>query len=269
MMRRLFLMAVTGALMGAVLFAQAAAAQQTASDPFVTQGTITEINDNSVLVEEDPSDPISSGTTDKGYFNVTEETEILRRDGGETVSASFEELSVGQLVEATYADPVGASYPSVGDAESIVILQESSDSDEPQPQCFLPEGCFLSGDNSIETIVGGIGPDYIVGGGGGDALHGLDGGDWLDGGAGDDLVRGNAGDDLVDGGSGNDLVRGDAGNDYVSGFTGNDILEAGAGSDFVYAADGEFDEVSGGSGYDVCVVDEDDDVSGCEEVYTG
>lgn len=151
---------------------------------------------------------------------------------------------------------------------SVDFGSEPEEPGEPQPQCFLPEGCSISGDDSDEKIVGGIGPDYIVGGAGDDALHGLGGGDWLDGGAGDDLVRGGDGDDLVDGGSGDDLVRGNDGNDYVSGFTGNDILEAGGGSDFIYAADGEFDEVSGGPGYDVCVVDEDDDVRGCEEVYT-
>ena len=64
-------------------------------------------------------------------------------------------------------------------------------------------------------------------------------------------------------------MRGNDGNDYVSGFTGNDILEAGGGSDFIYAADGEFDRVSGGPQYDVCVVDNGDDVRGCDEVYTG
>ncbi len=157
------------------------------------------------------------------------------------------------------------------DNDTVLRASVSFDGEQPdeeQPRCFLPEGCSISGDGSSETLVGGAGPDYIVGGGGGDALHGLGGGDWLDGGAGDDLVRGNEGDDLVDGGSGNDLVRGDDGNDYVTGFTGNDILQGDAGSDFIYAADGEFDEVSGGPGYDVCVVDEDDDVSGCEEVTT-
>lgn len=137
------------------------------------------------------------------------------------------------------------------------------------PQCDLPEGCFLSGGDSPEEIVGGAGPDYVGGGGGDDALFGAGNDDWLDGGAGDDLVIGNDGDDLVDGGSGDDRVLGDAGNDYVSGFTGSDYLAAGSGNDYIYAADGEFDRVSGGPGYDVCVVDTDDDVSECEEVYTG
>ncbi len=63
-------------------------------------------------------------------------------------------------------------------------------------------------------------------------------------------------------------MRGNDGNDYVSSFTGNGTLEGGGGSDFIYASDGEFEEVSRGPGYDVCVVDQDDDVRGCEEVYT-
>lgn len=136
------------------------------------------------------------------------------------------------------------------------------------PQCDLPEGCFLSGNDSPEEIVGGAGPDYVGGGGGDDALFGADNHDWLDGGAGDDLVIGNDGDDLVDGGSGDDRVLGNAGNDYVSGFTGSDYLAAGGGSDYIYATDGEFDRVLGGPGNDVCVVDPDDDVSECEETYT-
>jgi hypothetical protein len=175
---------------------------------------------------------------------------------------------IGPL-EAFYSDTrtftedatVNATYTEDGLPTGCRAVDEE-DSEEPraQPQCFLPEGCFLSGDGSHETIAGGIGPDYIIGGGGHDAVHGLGGGDWLDGGTGDDLVRGNAGDDLVDGGSGHDLVIG---------YLGNDILAAGRGSDYIYAADGWFDEISGGRGYDVCVVDPWDDVRGCEEVHTG
>lgn len=89
----------------------------------------------------------------------------------------------------------------------------------------------------------------------------------LDGGAGDDLVRGGDGDDLVDGGSGDDVVIGGDGNDYVTGYLGSDALNGGGGSDYIYAADGTFDRVSGGPQYDECVVDFEDMVQGCEEVY--
>ena len=184
---------------------------------------------------------------------------------------------VGQRVTVTGIPQTQGNHPSsfpnpnaipmcVDGIEPAGQQNENSEEPEVQPQCFLLEGCFLSGDGSSETIVGGIGPDYIIGGGGDDALHGLGAGDWLDGGAGDDLVRGSAGDDLVDGGSSDDLVIGGDGNDYVSGYLGSDALNGGGGSDYIYAADGEFDRVSGGPGYDVCVVDEEDDVNGCEEV---
>lgn len=121
-----------------------------------------------------------------------------------------------------------------------------------------------------DLLRGGDGWDYIVGGYGDDALYGDAGGDWLDGGAGNDLVRGGSGDDLVDGGTGNDLVTGGDGNDAVYGYLGSDVLYGDAGNDLIYSAgDGAYDEVHGGSGYDVCIVGTEDFVQGCEEVYYG
>jgi Protein of unknown function (DUF3221) len=88
------------------------------------RGTITEVSRSAevVLVEEAPSD--ASGSP-KGEFAVTEKTEILEQQGGDQAPASFEDLRVGQMVEATYAGPVGESYPTQGIADRIVILAES------------------------------------------------------------------------------------------------------------------------------------------------
>ena len=83
------------------------------------RGTVTAISGPAVLVEEDPSE---EGSGDKGYFTVTEETGITERQEGERVPAAFEDLEVGQLVEASYAGPIAESYPTQGDAASIVIL---------------------------------------------------------------------------------------------------------------------------------------------------
>jgi hypothetical protein len=83
-----------------------------------------------VLVEEDPAD--ESGSP-KGAFTVTGETDVLQRQGGEQVSASFDDLRVGQLVEAEYAGPMAESYPSQGTAGSIVILEPSGDEPGPVP----------------------------------------------------------------------------------------------------------------------------------------
>ena len=88
------------------------------------RGEITELSRSAevVLVEEKPSD--ASGSA-KGEFAVTAETEILKQQGGDQAPASFEDLQVGQMVEATYAGPVGESYPTQGIADRIVILAES------------------------------------------------------------------------------------------------------------------------------------------------
>ncbi len=83
-----------------------------------------------MLVEEDPAD--ESGSP-KGAFTVTDETHILRQQGGEQVPATFDDLRVGQLVEAQYAGPVAESYPSQGTAGSIVILEPLESSPGPAP----------------------------------------------------------------------------------------------------------------------------------------
>jgi hypothetical protein len=77
------------------------------------RGVVTEV----VLVEEDPSERSGSA---KGEFAVTGRTEILEQRGGDP--ASFEDLRVGQMVEATYEGPVAESYPTQGIAGRIIIL---------------------------------------------------------------------------------------------------------------------------------------------------
>ena len=86
------------------------------------QGEITEVSRSAevVLVEEDPSDESGSA---KGEFAVDGETEILEQRDGDLAPVAFEELRVGQVVEATYSGPVAESYPTQGVAGRIVILQ--------------------------------------------------------------------------------------------------------------------------------------------------
>jgi Protein of unknown function (DUF3221) len=86
------------------------------------RGEITEVSRSAevVLVEEDPSDQSGSA---KGEFAVDGETEILERRHGDLVPVAFEELRVGQVVEATYSGPVAESYPTQGVAGRIVILE--------------------------------------------------------------------------------------------------------------------------------------------------
>ena len=109
-------------------------------ETYAIQGTITNISDSTVLVEDTPA---AEGSGDKGYFTVTDETEIARLEGDIRIPAEFEELEVGQQVQAEYAGAVAQSYPTQGEAESIVILEELT--------CMLPEGCDDPGDEETVT----------------------------------------------------------------------------------------------------------------------
>ena len=92
------------------------------------RGEITELSRSArvVLVEEDPSDESGSA---KGEFAVDGETEILERRDGDLAPVAFEELRVGQVVEATYTGPIAESYPTQGVAGRIVILDEGGTDD--------------------------------------------------------------------------------------------------------------------------------------------
>jgi hypothetical protein len=263
-MSRLVLLVMMAALMVALAATAAFAQQNTAVLSFevVTEGEVPQ--DTTFRAVGGPPDGALSaiGLNDP--------------DGDGTYTGSVD-LETGEyrvfMEQGTSGEP---GRNTIWGPETITLTEDTtistrvdfgSEPDEQQPQCFLPEGCFLSGDGGDEKIVGGIGPDRIIGGGGRDDVYGLGAGDRLDGGAGDDLVRGGDGDDLVDGGSGDDVVIGDDGNDYVTGYLGSDSLNGGGGSDYIYAADGTFDRVSGGPQYDVCVADFEDMVQGCEEIY--
>jgi Ca2+-binding RTX toxin-like protein len=155
-------------------------------------------------------------------------------------------------------------------AATAAFAQQGEPDGGEERRCFLPEGCFLSGDGSDEIVVGGGGPDHLLGGGGDDAVYGMGGEDRIDADAGNDLVYGGDGDDFVDGGSGDDVVIGGDGADAVSGFEGSDAISGGGGGDFLFSAnDGTPDRVSGGPGFDVCVVGVEDLPStfGCERVF--
>lgn len=95
------------------------------TDGYSVRGFITSISGVQILVEEDPEDPIVGGSgSAKGKFTLTDETRILRQQGEDVLPADQSDLQVGQPVEATYAGPVAESYPTMGAAGRIVILQE-------------------------------------------------------------------------------------------------------------------------------------------------
>lgn len=136
-----------------VMTASAALAQ---TEPVKEVGWITSISEDTVLVEEDPQDPVLGGIgSGKGYFTVTGETGISRLLGGDAVvPASFEDLEVGQLVEATYSGAILKSYPPQGAAGSIVILADPGE----EPLCNVAEGCDFDGDGVLEVPSGEYAP---------------------------------------------------------------------------------------------------------------
>jgi Ca2+-binding RTX toxin-like protein len=114
---------------------------------------------------------------------------------------------------------------------------------------------------------GGDGNDKIAGGDGDDLLIGGAGKDQIDGGLGNDRLNGNGGNDKLAGGAGLDRLYGYAGNDVLSGGSSADRLEGGAGLDTLlgdsgndrfFAADGQSDQLFGGSGDDTAQNDPSD-----------
>lgn len=144
-----------------------------AEDSGSITGTVTDISGSVVLVEEDPSDwgdptgpPEGSPGSPKGYFTVTEETELLDERGGEAAPATFGDLAVGQIVEATYAGAVAESYPTQGTAASVVILEDGGPPPGPPTgedfatlsfelavECVPPPYATFLGFTSLESVM--------------------------------------------------------------------------------------------------------------------
>ncbi len=146
MKKLILLMAMLAITLAAAVPALAQDASTDAANSI--RGTITSISGSVVLVEENPADESGSA---KGAFTVTDETRIYERQGDKQVATTLEDLKVGQTVLATYAGPVAESYPTQGEAESIVILEESSGDDD--PRCLLPEGCNTGGEVVATAVV--------------------------------------------------------------------------------------------------------------------
>jgi hypothetical protein len=91
------------------------------------QGTITKVTpqqppgetQGTVLVEENPSQPSGSA---KIVFTVKNTTELLRRQGGADQRIGFNELRLGQTVQAWSTGPVAESYPAQAQAATILVI---------------------------------------------------------------------------------------------------------------------------------------------------
>ena len=151
-------------------------------------------------------------------------------------------------------------------------------------QISVDESVIDMGDDSNDTLLGGIGADTLYGGDGNDILEGGSGADILNGGEGMDfasyaastnrvtislitdsaagshaigdsfisienLTGSNFGDTLTGGNGRNDIYGGN-GRDIMNGFKGDDFLYGEAGNDFMTGGQGA-DYIDGGTGVDI------------------
>lgn len=148
-------LAALAVMVAALLMAAVPAMARTGGDSAVEEqygtgsdsirGAITDVTGSTIFVESNPG---RQSVGDKGYYSVTGDTEILEKRDGELVPASFEDLSVGLLVEATYTDgPRPAIYPPEGEAARIVILgsdpgtppDDTPEQPSPEPPAANPD----------------------------------------------------------------------------------------------------------------------------------
>jgi hypothetical protein len=64
---------------------------------------------------------------DKASINVMVQTDLFKMRDGKKAVVTFEDLKVGQTVEATFSGPVAESYPVQATAGDIVILAQAKD----------------------------------------------------------------------------------------------------------------------------------------------
>lgn len=109
----------------------------------------------------------------------------------------------------------GADVIAGGDGNDVVIYAESDDGVQVDLGAGTAAGGHAAGDtlSGIENVIGSTHDDTLTGDESVNILIGLDGNDRIDGGGGDDVLLGGAGDDTIIGGRGLDILSGGAGND--------------------------------------------------------
>jgi len=94
------------------------------TDPFVI-GTITEIEQHRILVEENVSvnEPLENGGV-KIYFSVNDETKLFEQlSDGSLKKIAFTELKMGDKVKGWVKGAVADSYPQQGLAGQIILIE--------------------------------------------------------------------------------------------------------------------------------------------------
>jgi Ca2+-binding RTX toxin-like protein len=116
---------------------------------------------------------------------------------------------------------------------------------------------ILRGEEGVDDLTGGAGPDELFGGDGADVLDGASGADGVSGDSDDDIIEGGSGADDLFGGGGTDALEGQAGQDRLDGGDGVDAEDGGADNDVFDQgpASNGGDTLHGGTGFDLGAYD--------------
>jgi Ca2+-binding RTX toxin-like protein len=128
-------------------------------------------------------------------------------------------------------------------------------------------GSVLHGGDGDDTLLGGLGDDFLYSDAGSSDIRAYSGDDTIYGGPETDWILAGAGDDTIYGGDGDDHIKGSNGNDTIYGGNGNDELTGGEGVDTIFGeagndhltGDGDgwsnvfVDILDGGEGYDTVI----------------
>jgi len=93
-------------------------------EPYIT-GIITEIENNNILIEEDPTvnEPLEPGGT-KIRLTVSDETKLFMQDSSGSLSKiNFTDLELNHEVKGWAEGAITDSYPQQGLAEQIILLR--------------------------------------------------------------------------------------------------------------------------------------------------
>src|SRR5215212_10147333 len=105
----------------------------TPSYPSLILGTITEIGDRKVLVEQEPGATIGNKT----YLSLTDETQIFQRINSELQARTPDLLAIGQLVEVWVAGAVAESFPSQAEA-SVIVIEDPDEQSTAEASTVMP-----------------------------------------------------------------------------------------------------------------------------------
>ncbi len=180
---------------------------------------------------------ITDGTT--SYLGLAIDRTVTGWDDG-----WIEGTSGGDLINASYVEPIGNGTDRIDNNDGIVATSLNDD----RIRAGAGNDTVNAGLGN-DLVYGGIGDDSLLGEGGHDTLYGDEGADRLFGGAGDDTLIGGDGADSLDGGTGSDQLFGGGGIDTLIGGDGADRIYGGDGADQIFGGEGA-DWIEGGEGND-------------------